>query len=56
MLVGLRRVSNEARTITDCRLEVCLVVPTVRGVVEFVRVGSERLLVVLCVERHRDGQ
>jgi hypothetical protein len=36
-------------------LEVWLIVPAVRGVVELVRVGFESLL-VWCVGRHRDDQ
>jgi hypothetical protein len=55
MLVGLWRIAHEARIIAGCSLEVWLVVPAVRGVVELVRAGLERLL-VLSVGRHRDDQ
>jgi hypothetical protein len=55
VLVGLRRIAHEARIIACCSLEVWLIVPAVRGVVELVRVGFESLL-VWCVGRHRDDQ
>jgi hypothetical protein len=55
VLIWLRRVSHEASIIAGRRLKVLLIVPAVRGVVELVWVGSERLL-VLCVERHCEDQ